>query len=53
MVLTTAEVALAALAAPAIAVGGTLLGAWIQSQHDERRTQTEREQERLRWERGR
>jgi hypothetical protein len=46
MVLTTAEVA---IAAPAIAVAGTLLGAWIQSRRDERRNQAEREQERLRW----
>ena len=48
MILTTAEIA---LGAPAIAVAGTLLGAWIQSRRDERRTQAEREQERLRWQR--
>ena len=44
--ITTAEVA---LAASAIAVIGTLLGAWGQSRRDERRWKRDRELEAIRW----
>jgi Ni/Co efflux regulator RcnB len=45
-VITTAEVA---LAAPAIAVIGTLAGAWGQSRRDERRWERDRQLEAVRW----
>jgi hypothetical protein len=45
-VITTAEVA---LAAPAIAVIGTLAGAWGQSRRDERRWERDRQLETIRW----
>lgn len=48
MFLTTAEVA---LAAPAIAVAGTLLGGWVQSRRDRETRLRELERERLRWRR--
>jgi hypothetical protein len=44
--ITTAEVA---LAAPAIAVIGTLLGAWGQFRRDERRWERDRQLEAVRW----
>lgn len=48
MFITTAQVA---LAAPMLAIGGTLLGGWIQSRREERRVASERAMEKLRWER--
>jgi hypothetical protein len=45
-VITTTEVA---LAGPAVAVTGTLLGAWGQSRRDERRWERDRQLEAVRW----